>query len=319
MGNMPSVKQHLILRVASLTAFLRFGAGLVQGCEPHERVPAREKRLRKQVKELQSALSDSQRQLDKANWQLGLPALSMPRRWRWAAYIVSDRHRFVFLATHKVASTSILLSLLPLFDFDDVQGKNFDDFEWGPTFKRNDVRIGDVHKLFISEGAQINKAQFLADMGSKYHRYFKFAFVRNPWDRLVSCYLSKVVQGGRGMQIGEYGDVTLRKDMTFEEFAYAVCRIPDEVANTHFRSQYITVCDDGPKKTVLADFVGRLETLDEDFQFVAERIGLRANLSHTGSSRSRHSICYRDFYDERLARVVGERYHEDVNLFGYSF
>jgi hypothetical protein len=316
---MPSVKQRFIFSVANLTAFLRFEVGLVRGREPQETVPAREKRLRRQVKQLQATLRDSQRQLDKAKWQLGLPALSMPRRWRWAAYIVSDKHRFVFLATHKVASTSILLSLLPLFDFDEVQGKNFEDFEWGPTFERNDVPIGDVHKLFISEGSQINKAQFLANMGSKYHSYFKFAFVRNPWDRLVSCYLSKVVQGGRGMHIGEYGDVTLRKEMTFEEFAYAVCRIPDEVANTHFRSQYVTVCDDGPKKTVLADFVGRLETLDEDFRFVAERIGLTANLSHTGSTRSKHSLSYRDFYDERLAQAVGERYHEDVGLFGYSF
>ncbi len=316
---MLSVKQRLILRAASLTAFLRFEVGLVQGREPQEADPAAEKRLRKQVKELQSALSDSQKRLDKAHWRLRIPALSMPRRWRWAAYFVSDKHQFVFLAPHKVATTSILISLLPLFAFEDVEAEDFDNLEWGPTFKRNDVRIGDVHKLFISEGAQISKAQFLAEMGNKYHRYFKFAFVRNPWDRLVSCYLSKLVQGGRGMQLGSYGDVTLRRNMTFEEFAGAVCRIPDEMANTHFRSQYITVCDDGPNKTVLADFVGRLETLDEDFRVVAERIGLKANLSHTGRSRSRNSLSYRDFYDERLARMVSERYHEDANIFGYSF
>jgi hypothetical protein len=121
------------------------------------------------------------------------------------------------------------------------------------------------------------------------------------------------------MQLGSYGDVTLRRNMTFEEFAGAVCRIPGEMANTHFRSQYITVCDDGPNKTVVADFVVRLETLDEDFRVAAERIGLKANLSHTGRSRSRNSLSYRDFHDGRLARMVSERYQEDTNIFGYSF
>ena len=49
--------------------------------------------------------------------------------------------------------------------------------------------------------------------------------------------------------------------MTFAEFAEAVCRIPDELANTHFRSQHVIVCDDGPEKKVLADFVGHFENL----------------------------------------------------------
>src|SRR5215217_2704286 len=124
---MLSVKQRLILRAASLTAFLRFEVGLVQDREPQEADPAAEKKLRKQVKELQSALSDSQKRLDKAHWRLRIPALSMPRRWRWAAYFVSDKHQFVFLAPHKVATTSILISLLPLFAFEDVEAEDFDN------------------------------------------------------------------------------------------------------------------------------------------------------------------------------------------------
>ena len=110
-------------------------------------------------------------------------------------------------------------------------------------------------------------------MGNEYHRYFKFAFVRNPWDRLVSCYMSKLVIAGPGFNMRPYGDVTLRRDMTFKEFAEAVCRIRDEESDPHFRSQHIVICDDGPGKGILADFVGRFENLEEDFGIVAKRLG----------------------------------------------
>jgi len=306
---MPAMEQHLTLRVANLTAFLRFQAGLVRGQEPRKADANNERRLRRRVRELQSALSDSERRLRN---------VSIPQHWIWTAYIVSDEHRFVFLANHKVATTSILTSLLPLFDFDDIETENSNDPKRGPTFKHNGIPVGDIHGLF-NEFAQINKAHFLAGRGNKYHRYFKFTFVRNPWDRLVSCYVSKLVQGGTGLKMGKYGDVSLRRDMTFKEFAEAVSRIPDEVANHHFRSQHVTVCDDGPERTVLADFVGRFERLNEDFRRVSERIGLEAGLAHVGGSRSRNLHSYRDFYDDKLARMVGERYREDADLFGYSF
>jgi len=282
----------------------------VQGQEPQEGDSDNEKRLRKQVKELQSALSDGERRLRN---------VSIPQHWIWTAYIVSDIHRFVFLANHKVATTSILISLLPLFDFEDAERENSDDPKRGPTFTRKGVPVGDVHGLYNACGAQINKAHFLARMGNRYRDYFKFAFVRNPWDRLVSCYKSKLVQRGTGLRMGRYGNVSLRRGMAFEDFAKAVCRIPDELSNHHFRSQHVTICDDGPRKAVFADFVGRFENLEKDFGFVAERIGLEPSLPQAGASRSRDSRSYRDFYDEKLARMVGERYREDANLFGYSF
>ena len=262
------------------------------------------------MKELQSALSDGERRLRN---------VSIPQHWIWTAYIVSDIHRFVFLANHKVATTSILMSLLPLFDFDDVEVENFTDSKRSPTFKGNGVSLGDIHGLFNDRGAQINKAHFLAGLGNRYHRYFKFAFVRNPWDRLVSCYMSKLVQGGTGLKMGKYGDVSLRRNMSFKEFAEAVCHIPDEISNHHFRSQYITICDDGPRKAILADFVGRFEDLEDDFRLVAERIGLKTGLPHVGGTKRQHSSAYRDFYEGRLARMVGERYREDTAVFGYAF
>ncbi len=106
--------------------------------------------------------------------------------------------------------------------------------------------------------------------------------------------------------------------MPFNEFVEAVYATPDEQADAHFRSQYVTVC--GPEGRILADFVGRFENLREDFDVVAEKIGAPGlELPHRLKSRNRQNRHYSGFYDERLKRLVRERYQEDVDLFGYTF
>jgi len=71
--------------------------------------------------------------------------------------------------------------------------------------------------------------------------FFRFGFVRNPLDRLLSCYAQKIVYYERelGMHplLWRYGN-TFDKDMTFAEFVVAVSRIPDRVSDIHFRSKH---------------------------------------------------------------------------------
>ena len=227
-------------------------------------------------------------------------------------YIVSERYRYVYLAVPKVASTSILNSLLPFFDF-DLSAESLENLRKGTP-------VRGVHEYFNRSPYIINRAAFLAGIDVEYDRYFKFTFVRNPWDRLLSCYMSKVVRSGAGMPMGTYGNVTLSRNMSFQEFAEAVCRISDEAANAHFRSQHSFVCGAGSRKDILADYVGRFENLEEDFEVVTKKIGIDAQLPHAANTASiRGSRSYRDFYDERLAEMVGERYREDIDLFGYSY
>ena len=106
--------------------------------------------------------------------------------------------------------------------------------------------------------------------------------------------------------------------MPFAEFVEAVSEIPDEEADPHFCSQYPTVCD--PEGRIMADFVGRFESLREDFAVVSQKIGAPAlELPHRLKSWSRESRPYTAFYDERLRKLVAERYERDIETFGYSY
>lgn len=237
---------------------------------------------------------------------------------RQAKYIISDEANFVYFVVPKVACSSIKTALLSLFDLDGNESVREDD---APDL--------DVHRLFAGSGYQINKNQLARRLDrGEFREHFKFAFVRNPWDRLVSCYSDKVMDA-KESEAGEppfrhlpsEKGARLYRGMPFAEFVETVCEIPDEESNMHFVSQHRVVCGPGDDRRIMADFVGRFENLAADFAEVAGRIGggKRLELPHKLRSASRGSRPYTEFYDDRLRDLVFERYREDVEILGYSF
>jgi len=123
------------------------------------------------------------------------------------------------------------------------------------------------------DATQVRKEQLIARLNDQYEEYFKFAFVRNPWDRLVSCYCQELGPKGPGLRLTADNDIEIYPSMPFAEFEEDVHAIPDSEANIHFQSQHKAICGSGRDKPILADFVGRFENLKADFDVVAKRIG----------------------------------------------
>jgi hypothetical protein len=222
-------------------------------------------------------------------------------------YIVSDERKFVYFVVQKAACTSIKSALLPLFDEDSARA--------GEPLR------SDVHKFFDSSPNQLKKKHFVEELDGKYSDYFKFAFVRNPWDRLLSCYLDKLSEEGPGMKSPPALAARVYPGMPFAEFVEVVHDTPDKNANIHFRSQCSVICRWGEDRLIMADFIGRFENLEADFETVVDRIGDSRvqKMPHLMKAKSRKSRSYQEFYDERLKNLVYERYREDVEKLGYTF
>lgn len=156
-----------------------------------------------------------------------------------------------------------------------------------------------------------------------YKDYFKFCFIRNPWDRLVSCYLNKIRSDNnlnsevfvQGVHKGflKYG--VFRAGISFAEFAKAITNIPDPIAERHFRSQYTFITDEEGK--ILVNFIGKFECLNEDFLRLCEQTGIPKQTVPHLLKTDRKS--YQEYYTNEIKDIVWERYSKDIEMFGYEF
>jgi hypothetical protein len=141
----------------------------------------------------------------------------------------------------------------------------------------------------------------------KWARYFKFAFVRNPWDRLVSWY-AMVMQARETNRFGMY---VREVAPTFEAF---VKHATTGMGERTTRNQVDYLTDE--RGGVLVDFVGRYERFHDDVDEVRRRLGLAHALPH--SNRSAHDD-YRHYYTSETRDIVARRFARDVERFGYRF
>ncbi|GAB4287090.1 MAG: sulfotransferase family 2 domain-containing protein [Roseovarius sp.] len=148
-----------------------------------------------------------------------------------------------------------------------------------------------------------NPRNMLTVTRAQFDSYFKFAFVRNPWDRIHSAY-RKLMAGD--WRRPEYGiDAPMDFDAFLERFA----------GHPRLKPQTEFICDEDG--TVLVDFIGRFETLQEDFDRVCDRLGIaRVTLPHHIRGPGGD---YRQAYSARGRELVAHHFAAEIALLGYRF
>jgi hypothetical protein len=150
--------------------------------------------------------------------------------------------------------------------------------------------------------------------------YFKFSFVRNPWDRLVSWWAnvdSKRPAFERGDRLNQFQTYVLGRAQTFDEF---LANCGDEIDDIDgkkwiYRNQIDYLSDSGG--SILVDFVGKFESLRDEFAKAMEKSGAEpVDLPHVNQSERRP---YRDYYNAQTQALVLSRFQRDIEAFGYTF
>jgi hypothetical protein len=217
---------------------------------------------------------------------------SAPVRERRIGVLLSHSHRFIFIHVYKTGGTSIRVALEPFAYLPEWPWWQRVRLRLGRTVVRTPPALG-WHPRAVEVRAALPADVFAG--------YFKFAFVRNPWDWQVSLYHYVLEHPEHDL----YPGVSQMAD--FEEFLLW------RAAHDR-RLQTTAVTDAGG--SLLVDFLGRFENLREDFATACSIVGVRAVLGHLNESR--HGD-YRSYYTPRTVRLVEEHWAEDIERFGYTF
>jgi hypothetical protein len=216
--------------------------------------------------------------------------------------LISYDREFIFFHVAKTAGISMRDVLQPYAQ----EPQRFKIRRPAQTIRGEPNRMYEVWEaLLLHAKARDAREELPSDL---FTRFFKFAFVRNPWDWQVSMYqfiLRKETYSKHE---------TVKALSGFEEYLEWVIATPDPFPRGIPKQQSEMLVDS--QNQLLVDFVGHYETLASDFQQVCDRLKIEGSLPHLNAT-SHHD--YRSYYTDHTRRFVAEHFSADVELFGYTF
>jgi hypothetical protein len=154
---------------------------------------------------------------------------------------------------------------------------------------------------FDSEKGQYIYASHAAYISTMFKNYFKFAFVRKPEERLISCWQNKVVDQN---YFNFSPDMhTYYKDL--DNFISFVETLNVDNCDEHLRSQNSLIDLNN------LNFLGRFENFNEDLSLLIEKIGVKNyKIPHLNASTKKNLVLTQD-QKERVYKI----YEKDYRIF----
>ena len=185
--------------------------------------------------------------------------------------IISHKHKFIFVKTKKTAGTSIEIALsnlcgkndilTPIADEDESQRRKNKIHPKNYKIGIHDFKIADLKEL-IKKGLKYKRRQLYSNHSTAkeiqknldpkiWNSYFKFCFERNPIDKAISAY--------------NYHMKFSNQELSFEHFLKS---------NDFYKNFHRYSIDD----QIAVDFVGKYETLQDDFDHILRQIGIEKKI-----------------------------------------
>jgi len=210
--------------------------------------------------------------------------------------VISHRHNFLYFVIPKCASATVRRSISPFADI----GWPVANFEQHMT----------INRFLQTEHAGL------------IDRYFKFTFVRNPYDRIYSGYLQdRFASENYPRWINAKKPIFDRIGDDFSLYLNDYALTMDIAGNW----EWICFCPMSEfaflKDRNILDFVGKAEALESDIQALAVHLGI--DIEKAPDENVRTTICmpepkYLKMYDRRSVANVNRVYADDFKHFGYQ-
>jgi hypothetical protein len=170
--------------------------------------------------------------------------------------------------------------------------------------------------LFGNVGAGHRDARFYREVfGPDFWSYFKFAFVRDPFTRLVSAY-EFLKRGGHPAwpKDAAFNKEVLSCYKDFDDFVLTWLTPTRRPLMPHFRPQveFLTL-----SKRLAMDFIGRYENLAADFDVVCRRLDIHARLKHVNRTPVEDLSIAAHYASDAVVARVQDVYRMDFALLGY--
>ena len=185
--------------------------------------------------------------------------------------MISHKHKFIFIHIPRTGGTSIESQ----FNYDgDSDGKK----HWCLNDFKNDLT------------------------SNQFNDYFKFSFVRNPWDITISKYFSPYYS-----KINKLSNKSL---LYFLENYFPAHNEAGESFHDYFDPSEM-------------HFIGRFETRKTDLVYISNKIGIKLDSKFSVKSKEmqkkRSNKHYTEYYDDETKQMVREKYAKDIEHFEYEF
>ena len=213
--------------------------------------------------------------------------------------IISHKHKYIFIHCHKCAGTTIEQQLnKSLGDFDIIVGST----KQGEQLQKNSEKWS--HWKHATADDISNNHNYA------WQKYYKFASVRNPYDRVVSWYFwwkTKWYKGSNKIKMIHIGNEVNK--MTFDEYVKSIFTWQTSTLFNYHRMLFTDKFE--------MDGIIRCENIQSDFDKVCNKLKIKKiQLPYRNASKHKH---YSNYYTDESTEIVYQQFKKDIKYFGYEF
>ena len=183
---------------------------------------------------------------------------------------ISNKYKFIFFAVPKTGSQS----------------------SW-KTFR---------HYVDIVDNQHVQPPKVKKEYPELWASCFKFCFIRNPWDRMVSHYFYNLIAGD-----------PLKEKMSFQDYVYEHVLMGEPTG-----PKECLHCKEQTAWSDHVDYVARYENYKEEVYNIFNLIGIKEEPKFHLENKTEHKS-YTEYYDDKSIMIVYEKFKEEIERYNYEF